>query len=263
MRWSKNVLPKSSADREVLEYVPTRFDIGTPQQALNYLEEKKHGSDFQMNDVVRVQTGVDKIEKASLEEHIEAKALVKLSEIQETAYKEAYALGLEEGHKKAFETHVSEISEKISELDELIMSVRKIKVDLFTHNEAHLVQMMFHMASRLALAHFENQQGAVVSVLKDAVILAQDEENVSVHVSPSQLDFLEKMRQSGQREFEFMSKVRFQASSDVKPGGCIVETNYGVVDSRIEQRIGQLWETLKENMPVVKTKIENQDPGTK
>ena len=87
MQWSnanrvaKSVLSKEMAEKTVLEFVPVRFDLGTPEQALNYLAEKGKGSDFRMNDAVRVQTGIDQVEKGTEEERVEVAALEKLKEI--------------------------------------------------------------------------------------------------------------------------------------------------------------------------------------
>lgn len=71
MQWSskesRTILTKEVAEESVLEFVPMRFDLGSPPQALNYLTEKRKGSDFRMNDAIRIQTGIDEVEKVSEE----------------------------------------------------------------------------------------------------------------------------------------------------------------------------------------------------
>nr|BFD68483.1 hypothetical protein HAGR004_35050 [Bdellovibrio sp. HAGR004] len=259
MQWSnrasKSVLPKELAENTVLEFVPMRFDLGTPEQAMNYLAEKKKGSDFRMNDAVRVQTGIDEVEKGSEEEKVEVAALEKLKEIQEAAYQEAYKLGLEEGRKEAFEQISAEIAERMSSLDTLLLTIKDLKKDMTSFNEAHLLKLMFQMAARLAKTELQSNNEAMVGILRDAVGLAQDEEEITVHVSQAQFDFLETLKQETGREFEFIKKINFEPNPDVAEGGCIVETNYGEVDARIEQRIEQLWSVLSENMPKVKDRI--------
>ncbi|MEK2646815.1 FliH/SctL family protein [Bdellovibrio sp. BCCA] len=261
MQWSnssraaKSVLPKEVAEKTVLDFVPVRFDLGTPEQALNYLAEKSKGSDFRMNDAVRVQTGIDEVEKVSEEEKVEAAALEKLKEIQEGAYKEAYNLGLEEGRREAFEAVSAEIAERMQTLDTLLNTIKDMKTEMASFNEAHLVQLAFRMAARLAKAELKGNNEAMVQILRDAVSLSQDEENITVHVSQSQFEFLEELKKETGREFEFAKRIRFEPNQEISDGGCIVETNYGEVDARIEQRIEQLWTTLAENMPKVKNRI--------
>lgn len=254
-RFSKSVLSKEVAEKTVLEFVPVRFDFGTPEQALNYLAEKSKGSDFRMNDAIRVQTGIDQFEQKSDEEKVEEAALEKLKEIQESAYQEAYALGLEEGRKRAFEKVSSEIAERLGHLDGLLNGVKELKKEMVTFNESHLIQLVFHMASRLAKMELNGNNDAIIQILRDAVGLSQDEENITVRVSPSQFEFLEEIKKETGRELEFIKRIRFEPSDEISDGGCIVETNYGEVDARIEQRVEQLWTVLSENMPKVKNRI--------
>lgn len=259
MQWSnrasKSILTKEVADKTVLEFVPMRFDLGTPEQAMNYLAEKKKGSDFRMNDAVRVQTGIDQVEKGNDEEKVEVAALEKLKEIQEGAYQEAYRLGLEEGRKEAFEQVSADIAERMTGLDSLLLAIKDLKKEMSGFNESHLLKLMFQMASRLAKTELQNNNEAMVGILRDAVGLAQDEEEITVHVSQSQFDFLEELKSETGREFEFIKKIKFEPNAEVADGGCIVETNYGEVDARIEQRVEQLWSVLSENMPKVKNRI--------
>lgn len=263
MQWSnsgtsspkiKAVLSKEMAEKTVLEFVPVRFDLGTPEQAMQYLAEKGKGSDFRMNDAVRMQTGVDQVEQTTEEEKVEVAALEKLKDIQEGAYEEAYRLGLEEGRKEAFDKVSADIAERIASMDTLLNGIKDLKSEMASFNEAHLIKLAFQMASRLAKTELQGNNEAMIKILKDAVSLSQDEENITVRVSQSQFEFLEELKKETGRELEFIKRVRFEPSNEVSDGGCIVETNYGEVDARIEQRVEQLWGVMSENIPKVKDK---------
>jgi len=115
--------------------------------------------------------------------------------------------------------------------------------------------LIFQIASRIAKTEVQGNQEAIIQILRDAIGLAQDEEQVNVHVSPAQFDFLEQLKAETGREFEFLKKINFQSNKEISDGGCVVETNYGEVDARIEQRIEQLWITLSESLHKVKDRI--------
>ncbi len=255
MPWSKAVLKREEADTQVLEYKPSKFELGIPSQALDYLKAKSIGSDFRMSDVIRKQTGVEELELQSDEKRIEDRALEKLKEIQENAYQEGFNLGLDEGRKKAFEESARHIEQNLAELSQTIQSISNIKKEILNHNEAHMVQLLFHMASKLAQSHLEYDHAPIVDIIKQAVSLAQGEESVTVHVSSRQIEFLENLKAQQKVELDFLDHVKLVANDDMTPGGCIVETNYGEVDASLEQRIQQLWKNLEENMPRVKPKL--------
>lgn len=260
MRWSSIVKQgQSNADQAevtVLNYTPKQFDFGTPESALEYLNEKEQGSDFIMSDVLRTTTGVEEIERLSEEKKIEEKVLGKISQLQEEAYQKAYELGFEEGNKKAIEDKSAELENKFQELEALISSLNQIKEEMIYQNEAHMIKMIYEIASRLAFDHVNEHQEVILKIIKKSIEQAQAEENVNVLVSNKQLEFLEKIKQTENRENEFLKKVKFIGADTVSIGSCVVETNYGVIDARIEERISKLWSELKQAVPKVKSPIE-------
>lgn len=260
MPWS-SIIKKDNKEAEnkektVFNYAPKEFNFGTPEAALEYLKSKVQGSDFVMSDVLRETTGVDEIERLSEEQKIEQKVLDRIAELQEEAYKKAYDLGFEEGTKKAIEDKTAELEAKSHQIEELLLSLKNIKQEMVRQNEAHVVQMIYQIASRLAFDHVTENQEVILKIIKQALEDAQADENVNVIVSNKQLEFLEKIKLEENRENEFLKKIKFIGSDTVSEGSCIVETNYGVIDARIEERIDKLWGELKQAMPKVKSPIE-------
>ncbi|AGH96360.1 FliH/SctL family protein [Pseudobdellovibrio exovorus] len=260
MRWSSIVKTNDEeieqSDVTVMSYVPKQFDLQTPDSALQYLQEKARGSDFVMNDVLRVLTGVEDIERKTEEQTIELKVLEKVSVLQEEAYQKAYELGLEEGRKQAVGDTSAELQQKSQMLDQLLENMQQIKEEMVRQNEAHIMKMIYEVATRLAFDHVNENQDLVLKVIKKSIEDAQADENVNVLVAPEQLAFLEHVQQSAGRQNDFLKKIKFVASDSVSVGSCVVETNYGVIDSRIEERVSKLWAELKQAVPKVKSPIE-------
>ncbi|MCK6598524.1 MAG: flagellar assembly protein [Bdellovibrionaceae bacterium] len=257
MPWyNRSVLKKSVADSKVMEFTPAKFDLGTPLQALEYLEERKKGSEFLMNPVIQVQTGVEQLQNDNIDNIAEDLALDKVKEIQESAYKEGYDLGFDEGLSKAYSEKMSELNYKFEQFDSLLKNISQLKKDLELQNETHLIQLIYHMVERVSLRHVEMDNGILIDVMRQALSLAQDEENVTVLVSEQQLDFIEEIKKQTSREFEFLKKINIESNNKITPGGCIVQTNYGEVDSRTEQRLEKLWDNLKESLPKVKEELK-------
>lgn len=260
MRWSSIVKPNEKPETEVevtiLNYTPREFDLGTPGAALEYLKEKQGGSDFVMSDVLRATTGVEEIERKTEEQKIELKVLEKVSVLQEDAYQKAYELGFAEGRQKAIDEKSAELQQKSDDLEALMGSLNRVKEEMIHQNEAHILRLIYDVASRLAFDHVHENQEVVLKVIKKSIEEAQADENVNVLVSPEQMDFLEKIKQTPSRENEFLQKVKFVASETVSVGSCVVETNYGVIDARIEERVAKLWSELKQAVPKVKSPIE-------
>lgn len=253
---SKPILQKNTGAR-VLDYSPPRLDLGIPGVALDLAERNKGGSRFKISELTREQTGLSKLEAESFEHQVEKKVVARLADVEEQAYKEAYDLGLLEGRKSAFETNSAEIAERLAALDQLSLSIEGMKKELFTYNESHLIQLCFHMAERLAAHQIEINQESSVEILRQAVEIAQTEEEIIARVAPQHLEFFESLKSENTRQFEFMKKLKLEADPSITGGGCILQTNYGEIDSRLEQRVEQLWESLKENLVRVKPELKS------
>lgn len=260
MRWSSIVKKDQPSDVQtevsVLEFSPRQFEISTPEAAIDYLQQKSRGSDFVMSDVLRKTTGVEEIEKQSEEQKIEQKVLEKLATVQEEAYQQAYKLGLEQGHAKAYEEKKSAMEEQLQSLISLSASLNNIKQELVYQNEAHLIRLVYDIASRIAFDHIEENHDSVVQVIKKAIEQAQADEHINVLISPLQAQLVESLKQDNSKETEFLKRVKFEPSDKVSLGSCIVETNYGVVDASVEERVQKLWTELKQSIPKVKSPVE-------
>lgn len=260
MRWSSILKKDKSSDVQsdisVLEYVPRHFDFGTPESATDYLREKELGSDFVMSDVLRTTTGIEEIEKQSEEQKIEMKVLDKLSTLQQDAYQQAYDLGIEEGHKKAYDEKIAGLETEINGFVELSQNLNNIKQELIHQNEAHIVRLIYDVACRIAFDHIQENQESVIQVIKKAIEKAQAEENITILVSNQQIQLLEKLKLEANKDTEFLKNVKLEASDQISVGSCIVETNYGIIDASVEQRVIKLWSELKQSIPKVKSPVE-------
>ncbi len=255
MRLSKPI-DSRLAQKSVLEYLPQKLQMGVPEVAMqSYESGRRQSSDFRMSEVIRVQTGLNLIEESNFDEEVEKKVLERLKEVQESAYQEAYQLGLEDGKREAFQQNSNFIDQKLNELSQLIDSILKIKTDLLPQNERHLVELAFHMAHRLAAYEISVNPEATFAIVRQAVEMAQAEEQVTVQVSPSQIEFLESLRNETGREFEFIKKIKLEPNEQLRNGGCVVISNYGEVDARIEVRVSKLWQGLEELLPRLKEKV--------
>ncbi len=252
-----SVLSEDEAQKIAVAYSPRKFPQTVSPAASGFVafqaaqEAEGFQPSFQIDRIVAQQTGIAEIERASIEERVEKEALSRLKELQEQAYKQAYALGLEEGREKAYQETSETLSQRLSALEGLISSVENLKPELISFNEAHIVRLAYTMAKKIAMTEIAEKPELILEVVRQAIQGAQSDETVTVRVSAIDLEFIEQMREKLGKEFELVKRAKFEASDSITPGGCVVETNYGDVDATVEQRVGKLWNSLKEKLPKV------------
>jgi flagellar assembly protein FliH len=245
---ASKLIEAASTEFKVLDYKMPRIEIGVSDLAVEASEAARSSTGFSISEVIRQKTGLKERELKELELEIERKTLEKLKEVQENAYAEAFELGRNEGRAEAFLAHGKEIEDRLSSLDGLVGSIETLKGELLLQNESHLVKLMFQMAKRLAAVEVETNPEVTLEIIRQAIELAQTDEEITIRVAPQHLEFIEEIKKDKSREFEFIKKAKIEASPEVGIGGCVLVTNYGEIDSKFETRMSKLWESLKDSL---------------
>jgi len=245
------VLKAENAEGQVLSYEARPIKMDTPEQAMVFVHEKDEAAtrEFELAKLVAQTIGVEELEKKSFREHIESEVLTRLAEVQERAYKEAYDLGLEDGHKKAYTDTSAQIQERLSSLAALLGELSELKTQMFTQNEGSIMRVLFSCAKAIALKEITSDKGSIREVLKAAIENAQTDEKVVVRINPTDFEFVEKLKADPNPQFDKLRTIKLEPDPAVLAGGCIIETNYGVIDASIEERVQKLWKTLEGKIP--------------
>lgn len=255
---AKSVLTKEEAEKIAIPYAPRKFQVQVSQVAYDYLAyaSESENPEFHISSIVADQSGITELERLSLQEKVERGALEKVKEIQEDAYNQAYQLGLEEGREHAFQEHNAKLEAQIDSLEFLLNSLSLLKQELVNSNEPNLVKLVYYLASRVAMKEIKEDPELIVPLIQKYVQEIQEDEQVKVKISASDFQFVESIKERLSKDFEKIKRVKFEASEQVSAGGCVIETNYGIVDATVEQRIEKLWSAISDKIPEVQDRTE-------
>ena len=255
--WTKCVFRKEDEGNMVLDFKPSKFPQKISKSASSFVErERTESSGFKINPLLAEQTGIKQLQTDSLNQQVESLVLEKVKEIQEEAHEQAYQLGLSEGRAKAFKDHEADILERLGSLDKVLTEIQEIKAQLVVMNEAHVVKLVFQIAEKMTMAQIQIQPEIVLDVINKAIATAQSDEQVLVKLSPKDLTFVEGVKDQLGREFEKLKNSKLDRDESIAPGGCIVETNYGMIDATVPERVNKIWESLSEILPKVKPVVK-------
>ncbi len=247
-----------TANQKILEFEPPTLRRGTDQVVLEFLDSaRKSKTHFRAAETTRVQTGPRELESQSIEQEIEQKILEKLKPVQESAYQEAHQLGMIEGRRESFATASTEISECLKSLGEMLVSIQSLKKELYQQNESHLIKLLLAVAAKVAFHEVTVNVEALQNLIKAAIEESQADEKVTVRLAPQHLAFFEELQKKESFDLEFLKKAKFVADESITPGGCVLETNYGEIDARIEERIRKLHESFQDMLFPTKTELKS------
>ena len=254
---AKNIIDKEDADNIAVTFSPKKFPMRVTENAMSFykIQSGTSRNDFRMDQLVSENTGVSELERVSIEEKVERLVLTKVKEIQEDAYAAGYRVGLEEGNKKGFEEYKADLVTRLENFDGLLLKIENLKSELIAHNETFLIQLLYQMASKIAMDEITSRPEIILTVMKQAVEAAQADQKITVKLSPSDLKLVVGVREQLVKKFDFVKSLELEEAVDITSGGCQIETNYGMINASVEQRVQKLWETLLPKTPRIKDQI--------
>lgn len=246
MPLSKNIISKEQAEHMAINYEPKAIELQMSEQALEYVKNYETRGDFRVDKIVAEYVGIDELEKESQKKEVAIQALNLSKAIQEKAYNEAYALGLEEGRANAYEEEKARFEAEMKKILDLIESIKASKTDIYKDNEKQIVNLCFYVAKRLLMKEVEANEDYIKSLIKKSLEMAQSDEEVTIRVSPQDKFWLDKHADSVFKDLNLDPTTRIEEDQNISRGGVIIETNHGVIDATVEQRLEKLETILKD-----------------
>lgn len=235
----------------VLNYEPKKIHMDIPEQAQSFTAEQPMDVEksFKLDDLISKQTGISASQKIKLEEEINKRALEKMQEVQEKAYKEAYDLGLKEGTKRAFDTNQEKINILLEELNVVLNQIRNAKKDLLNENETQIIDLIYYCAEKVVMSHIEKNQTIIPEIVKNVIESLDSKENIIIKLNEEDSKSIEHLMTAIGKEYEVFKKLKFVSTTEIAKGGCTFETDHGLVDATLKERFGKLWDVLNEHKP--------------
>jgi flagellar assembly protein FliH len=170
--------------------------------------------------------------------------------IRETAKEQGHKEGFEKGHKEGFSegeiAGENSYSVRIKSLNGLMESLTGERKKLVGDLQPMLVELVGE-----ALKRFLNQEaekgGLIVQFAREALLKAQDRVQLKLHLNPDDMAEIETHKKQlqltvGAGEMELIADGR------VERGGCLLETEGGTVDVRLNTVVDQVKESLMSEM---------------
>ncbi|HEX5035691.1 MAG TPA: FliH/SctL family protein [bacterium] len=157
----------------------------------------------------------------------EAKATLEQAVVEKGAERErGYNQGLQEG--------LAQLSEKILETE---LAREKILGDA----EPQIIQMVMDIAEKVIGREVE--KGAIVDVVKQAISQAVGKK-ITVRINPLDVPFMREREKELFQVIDQTQSVNIKEDEQIPPGGCVVETEMGAVDARLETQITAIRKAL-------------------
>jgi type III secretion protein L len=144
--------------------------------------------------------------------------------------------------KEGFEEGFSKWVDKVKELEEEITKVRE-------ETEKVIVSVALSAAKKILGRELETSKTAVVDIVKNALKNVSQHKKITIWVNKNDYQLLDKERDSLKSVFEKLEALSIRPRDDIESGGCVIETEAGIINAKLENQWLILQAAFEKMMP--------------
>lgn len=199
---------------------------------------------------------IELLEKANLEaREIIANAEDEVDLLRNKAYKDASLIkeaaqdeGYEEGLRLANEEIKADREQALMQNELIIEEARKTKLEVLTSAEPDIVRLVLVIAKKVIANELITNPDNIRNIVAEAISYLDNPQNVKVYVNPAELDNLLKLSETELLTEIGETDINMEVKGDkrIADGGCLIESENGSVDARIDTKLSNIEKALLE-----------------
>ena len=140
----------------------------------------------------------------------------------------------EQAQQDGFQEGFQKWAEHIAQLE---AEIKKVRGDM----EKVLVPVALKAAKKIVGRELEQSETTIVDIVANSLKAVSQHKQITIYVNKKDLDVLEANRNRIKQLFESLESLAIKEKSDVASGGCIIETEAGIINAQLDNQ----WRVLE------------------
>jgi flagellar assembly protein FliH len=164
-----------------------------------------------------------------------------IDDIKETAFQKGFL----EGKKIGFESGSKKADSVIDSLRQALEQLENIRQEIFQEIEKEVAQLALSIARKIVCHEVKTTQETVTCVARKALSQVDNPGKIKIKLNPGDLQFIQDTQDQLSHFLDNVDKIRFEAEESILSGGCLIETDRGDIDARIDKQFQAIEESFR------------------
>jgi len=157
----------------------------------------------------------------------------------------AFQKGFAEGEKAGFEAGTKRADPVIDSFNRGLEQLKNIRRQIHQEIEKEVAQLALSIAKKIVCHEVQTTQETVVCVAREALSRVEDPGKIKIKLNPADLQFIQDTKSQLADFLHDVDSIRFEAEDSIQSGGCLIETDMGDIDARIEKQFQAIQESFE------------------
>lgn len=175
------------------------------------------------------------------------------AQAQQEGLEQGKQQGYQEGLEQGRQAGLAEMQEKISAAAEkagrMLRTTENETKMMILDAEREIVDVIVASVSKVLAREKEENPMLVLPVVREALDRVRDQERVTIRINPEDYDLVIQAKRDLQGMLGREEALGILADQTISVGGCVIDTPYGTVDSRLDVRLEMVIKALQDVRP--------------
>lgn len=178
------------------------------------------------------------------------------SQDSEVEFEKLIAQAQEKGYAIGFKDGQAEEKRKIDALavtvTEVISNLELFKAQLLEQAKESIVKLVLAISRKIIFKEPTINKEVILLIARNALKMVVDPTNLKIKANPDDLNILNENMASLENITGKSATMRIEADANILSGGCIIESDFGDIDARIDAQLQIIEKTIVEELNLEK-----------
>jgi flagellar assembly protein FliH len=157
----------------------------------------------------------------------------------------AFQQGFTEGEKAGFEAGTKRVHPLINSFNQGLEQLKNLRREILQEVEKEVARLALSIAKKIVCHEVKTTEETVVCVAREALGRVEDPGKIKIKLNPADLQFIQDTESQLSHFLHDVESIRFEAEDSIQSGGCLIETDMGDIDARIEKQFQAIEESFQ------------------
>ncbi len=186
-------------------------------------------------------------QQASREAAMEAEQLK--NRASEEGQAQGHATGLRQGLDEAKQQMSIQVQQTCDQCNAMLATAEQEARQILQEAEPKIIDLVMAISRKIIVNEVETRPAAVLELVRGALSRVRDQNQIIIHVSPDDYEFILQSRRILQAVVGAEQTLTVTADAVLGKGGCLIETSFGTVEAGIDTQLESIRRVLQGMLP--------------
>ncbi|MDO3410702.1 FliH/SctL family protein [Saccharibacillus sp. CPCC 101409] len=158
----------------------------------------------------------------------------------EAVKSQGFREGYEEGRIQAEAELAVKIEQTAEEAGTLIQEATRSKEDIIQEAEPFLVDLSLAIAEKIVDRKLAEDEALALELIRKTLARKREQGTIALCIAPSQYALVNSAREELAMSIDSQAELQILPDATVKDRGCVIRSNFGSVDARIDTQLAEI-----------------------